>query len=67
MHTFREITHSGGSLDVAKYGKVIQSGWGAHPATEVVKEIDALYDASRVTSDTPEDMTPLSLAILKVW
>ncbi len=66
VYKFRELTRSGGSLDVASYGTVIKSGWGAHPAPEIVKEIDDMYDTSRVTSDTPLDMTPLFLAILKV-
>ncbi len=65
LHVFREITKSGGSLDVAQFGTVIKSGWGAHPATEIVKEIDGRYDVSQVVSDTPADMTPLCLAILK--
>ncbi len=65
MDIFREITRSGGSLDVAKYGKVIKSGWGSCPAPEVVKEIDAMYDISCITPDTPHDLTPLSLAIIK--
>ncbi len=44
LHVFREITKSGGwvtrYLDVAQYVTVIKSGWGAHPAIDIVKDID---------------------------
>jgi len=65
IHNFRAITRSGGSLDVAKYGNVIRSGWGALPSEEVQKSIDNRYDACHVNSDTPQDMTALCLAIMK--
>ncbi len=65
IHIFRKITKSGGSLDVAQYGRVIKSGWGAYPSPDILKMIDAQYSVSRITSDSPPDFTPLSLAIFK--
>ncbi len=65
INKFRQITKSGGSLDVATYGTVILSGWGAHPAPEIIKEIDERYGIAKITPDTPNDLNPLLLAILK--
>ncbi len=35
-----------GTVDVAKYGEVLKSGWGKDPPNEVVDEIEKLYSRS---------------------
>lgn len=65
IDVFRQITRAGGSLDVAQYGSMILSGWGAQPAPEIVDEVDEKYNTSKIDSSSPDDMTPLHVAILK--
>ncbi len=67
LHLFRangDMNKNGATVDIAKYGTVITSGWGTHPSPEAESQKDDYYDVSKVSSSTPKDLTPLLYAIL---
>ena len=65
MNVFRQITRDGGTVDVARYGNTIRSGWGTNPTQEIVNEMDQRYDLAHIDASAAEDLTPLNLAILR--
>ena len=54
-----------GTIDVAKFGKVVKSGWGANPGPEAVEYIEELCKKRRLDLNRPADQTPLHLALFK--
>ena len=42
INSFKEKTASG-TVDVARYGKVLMSGWGEDPPKDIRKEIESLF------------------------
>ena len=65
MDIFMKKTR-GGTIDVAKFGTLLHSGWGADPDEESAKDIEKRFEARRnaLTADDL-DMTPLHIAAFK--
>ena len=64
LDIFKKRTQ-GGSVDIAKYGNVIRSGWGYNPSPEVAKEEEAKYDLLNIPEDRPVDMLAVHVAVVK--
>ena len=56
----------GGTIDVAKYGTLLQSGWGVDPDEGAAKEIERRFEIRRNANSAEDmDMTPLHIAAFK--
>jgi ankyrin repeat protein len=56
----------GGTIDVAKYGTLLNSGWGADPDEGAQKEIEKRFESRRsATVNEDLDVTPLHIAAFK--
>lgn len=62
LKMFQEKTR-GGPVDVAQYGPVVQSGWGANPPKTVMNDIEKRYNPDQIPPNAQADLTPLMLAI----
>ena len=54
-----------GNIDVASFGQVILSGWGANPEQHNIDTIEDMFRTRRLNVKAPDDMTPLHLALFK--
>ena len=54
-----------GNIDVASYGTIILSGWGANPNRDQVDEIEDMFRQKRLDTVSPDDQTPLHIAVFK--
>jgi ankyrin repeat protein len=62
---FLKVTR-GGTIDVAKYGKLLDSGWGTDPDEASTKKIEQIFQSRRNPNITGnDDMTPLHIACFK--
>jgi ankyrin repeat protein len=56
----------GGTIDVAKYGTLLHSGWGADPDEVAAREIERRFETRRnVNTADDADSTPLHIAAFK--
>lgn len=66
MDVFMKRTRSG-TIDVARYGTLLHSGWGADPDDESAREIERRFETRRNATSSSEalDVTPLHIAAFK--
>ena len=62
LNKFKENSKAG-TLDVAKYGYIVKSGWGRSPGKEDAKSVEEKYVVG-VSEDSLDDLQPLHTAIL---
>jgi len=56
----------GGTIDVAKFGTLLNSGWGADPDDGAAREIEKRFETRRNAKNVEDlDMTPLHIAAFK--
>lgn len=65
MDVFMKRTR-GGTIDVAKYGTLLQSGWGTDPDENAAREIEKRFETRRNNNCADDaDVTPLHVAVFK--
>jgi len=64
MEIFMKKTR-GGTIDVAKYGTLLSSGWGPDPDDDTVQEIEKRFEARSNNNLEDPDATPLYIAAFK--
>lgn len=65
MDVFMKKTRSG-TIDVAKYGTLLHSGWGVDPDEESSREIERRFETRRNAQMSEDlDVTPLHIAAFK--
>lgn len=65
MDVFMKRTRSG-TIDVAKYGTLLHSGWGVDPDEESAREIEQRFETRRNANMAEDhDVTPLHIAAFK--